>query len=384
LATEFASRASIAIENARLYRLAQEANRIKDQFLATLSHELRTPLTAILGWSRMLTLGGLDAETMRTACGTIERAARTQAALIDDLLDLSKVVTGKLALRNEPVELTGVIESAVETVRLAADTKGIRLDVAPMTDHAVITGDPTRLQQIVWNLLSNAIKFSDSGGGVLVALERRNDTARIIIRDEGRGIAPAFLPHVFDPFRQADGAITREHGGLGLGLAIVKYLAELHGGSVSATSAGEGHGSTFVVTLPLAMQRTVKNESVPVDDVTDISGIAVLVIDNDSDTRELVATMLRRAGGTVVAAESVANALSALGVITPDVIVSDLTADDGAQLQRMLQSDQRRSKIPVIAVSDDAERQAGFSASVRKPIDPLLFVRAVADVTLRA
>jgi CheY-like chemotaxis protein len=293
-------------------------------------------------------------------------------------------VTGKLALRNEPVELTGVIESAVETVRLAADTKGIRLDVAPMTDHAVITGDPTRLQQIVWNLLSNAIKFSDSGGGVLVALERRNDTARIIIRDEGRGIAPAFLPHVFDPFRQADGAITREHGGLGLGLAIVKYLAELHGGSVSATSAGEGHGSTFVVTLPLAMQRTVKNESVPVDDVTDISGIAVLVIDNDSDTRELVATMLRRAGGTVVAAESVANALSALGVITPDVIVSDLTADDGAQLQRMLQSDQRRSKIPVIAVSDDAERQAGFSASVRKPIDPLLFVRAVADVTLRA
>lgn len=234
-------------------RLQQEASRMKDQFLATLSHELRTPLTAILGWSRMLTLGGLDADTMRTACGTIERAARTQAALIDDLLDLSKVVTGKLALRNEPVELTTVIESALETLRLAADTKAIRLDVTPMTDRAVVTGDPTRMQQIIWNLLSNAIKFSDAGGSVLVALERHNDTARIIVRDQGRGIAPAFLPYVFDPFRQADGAITREHGGLGLGLAIVKYLAELHGGSVTATSAGEGHGSTFAVTLPLAM-----------------------------------------------------------------------------------------------------------------------------------
>jgi PAS domain S-box-containing protein len=384
LATEFARRAAIAIENARLYRLAQEANRIKDQFLATLSHELRTPLTAILGWSRMLTIGGLDADTMRTACGTIERAAKTQAALIDDLLDLSKVVTGKLSLRNEPVELTSVIESALETVRLAADTKGIRLDVAPMNERAVVTGDPTRMQQIIWNLLSNAIKFSDAGSSVLVALERRNDAARIIVRDEGRGIGAAFLPHVFDPFRQADGAITREHGGLGLGLAIVKYLAELHGGSVTATSAGEGHGSTFIVTLPLAMQRTAKGEPAPADDVADISGIAVLVIDDDSDTRELVAAMLRRAGGTVVAAESVANAFSALGVITPDVIVSDLTSEDGAALLRALAADQRRNTIPVIELTDQDEREAGFSASVRKPIDPLLFVRAVAEVSLRA
>jgi CheY-like chemotaxis protein len=365
-------------------RLAQEASRMKDQFLATLSHELRTPLTAILGWSRMLTLGGLDADTMRTACGTIERAAKTQAALIDDLLDLSKVVTGKLSLRYEPVELTSVIESALETVRLAADAKAIRLDVAPLTERAVVTGDPTRMQQIIWNLLSNAIKFSDSGGSVLLALERRNDVARIIVRDEGRGIAAGFLPHVFDPFRQADGAITREHGGLGLGLAIVKYLAELHGGSVSATSAGEGHGSTFVVTLPLAIQRTAKAEPAPADDVTDISGIAILVIDQDVDTRELVAAMLRRAGGTVVAAESVANALSALGLITPDVIVSDLTSDDGAALLRTLAADQRRCRIPVIALSDQAEGEAGFSASVRKPIDPLLFVRAVAEVSLRA
>jgi CheY-like chemotaxis protein len=217
-----------------------------------------------------------------------------------------------------------------------------------------------------------------------VALETRNDAARVIVRDEGRGIGAAFLPHVFDPFRQADGAITREHGGLGLGLAIVKYLAELHGGSVTATSAGEGHGSTFIVTLPLATQRTAKNEPASADDVTDISGIAVLVIDRDSDTRELVAAMLRRAGGTVVAAESVANALSALGVITPDVIVSDLTSDDGAALLRTLAADQRRNRIPVIELTDQAERETGFSASVRKPIDPLLFVRAVAEVSLRA
>jgi signal transduction histidine kinase/CheY-like chemotaxis protein len=365
-------------------RLAQEASRMKDQFLATLSHELRTPLTAILGWSRMLTIGGLDADTMRAACGTIERAAKTQAALIDDLLDLSKVVTGKMSLRYEPVELTAVIESAIETVRLAAETKSIRLDVAPMTDRAVVTGDMTRLQQIIWNLLSNAIKFSDTGGSVLVALDRHNDLARVIVRDEGRGISAAFLPHVFDPFRQADGAITREHGGLGLGLAIVKYLAELHGGSVTATSAGEGHGATFVVTLPLAMQRMAKSEPAPADDVTDINGVAVLVIDEDGDTRELVAAMLRRAGGTVVAAESVANALSALGVITPDVIVSDLTSADGAALLRTLAADQRRCRIPVIELTDHAERVAGFSASVRKPIDPLLFVRAVAEVSLRA
>jgi signal transduction histidine kinase len=365
-------------------RLAQEASRMKDQFLATLSHELRTPLTAILGWSRMLTIGGLDADTMRTACGTIERAARTQAALIDDLLDLSKVVTGKLSLRYEPVELASVIESALETVRLAAETKGIRLDVAPLTERAVVTGDPTRLQQIIWNLLSNAIKFSDAGGSVLIALERRNDFARIAVRDEGRGISAAFLPYVFDPFRQADGAITREHGGLGLGLAIVKYLAEMHGGSVTASSAGPGHGATFVVTLPLAMQRTAKVEPARADDVTDISGVAVLLIDNDGDTRELVSAMLRRAGGTVVAAESVASALSALGVITPDVIVSDLTSNDGAALLRTLSADRRRSRIPVISLTDDAEGEAGFSASVRKPIDPLLFVRAVADVSLRA
>jgi PAS domain S-box-containing protein len=389
LATEFGRRAAAALENARLYHLAQEANRIKDQFLATLSHELRTPLTAILGWSRMLTLGGLDPETMRTACGTIERAARTQAALIDDLLDLSKVVTGKLALRNEPVELGAVISGAMETLQLAAETKGIRLDIAPIADRAIVNGDPTRLQQIAWNLVSNAIKFSDAGGSVLIAVERRNESARIIVRDEGRGIAAEFLPHVFDPFRQADGAITREHGGLGLGLAIVKYLAELHGGSVTANSAGEGQGATFVVTLPLITRRLPKIETPAFPDEADLTGVAVLVVDDDRDTRNLVAAMLRRAGSTVVTAESVGSATSALSVMTPDVIVTDLSmpGGDGFAFLRELHGDERRRNIPVVALTASTEehaqqrvRAAGFDAYVRKPIDPLQFVGVVAQL----
>jgi signal transduction histidine kinase len=253
LAKEFARRASIAIENARLYRMAQDANRIKDQFLATLSHELRTPLTAILGWARMLNTGGLDHETVHTAFNSIERAAKTQASLIDDLLDLSKIVTGKMSLNREPVDLASIVGSALETLQLAAQSKAIRIPVAAPSQRAIVTGDPTRLQQIVWNLLSNALKFSEHGGTIRIAIERSGAVAHIVVSDEGRGIPPEFLPHVFDAFRQADGASTREHGGLGLGLAIVKYLAELHGGSVTASSEGEGRGATFVVTLPLAV-----------------------------------------------------------------------------------------------------------------------------------
>jgi signal transduction histidine kinase len=245
---------TVALENARLYRLAQEANRTKDEFLATLSHELRTPLTAVLGWARMLILGGLDDETRKVALDTIERSARAQATLIDDLLDLSRIVTGKLTLQNELVDLISVIANAVQTQRLAADSKGIAIEVKAAGERAVVNGDPTRLQQIVWNLLSNAIKFSETGANVIIELDRDDDDARIIVRDEGRGITPEFLPHVFEPFRQADGASTRRHGGLGLGLAVVKYLTELHGGSVTAVSGGTGEGATFTITLPLALQ----------------------------------------------------------------------------------------------------------------------------------
>ncbi len=252
LAKELARRAAIAVENARLYQAAQTANRTKDEFLATLSHELRTPLTAIFGWARMLAMGGLSPETMRTAVETIERSAKTQADLIDDLLDLSRVVTGKLTLQREVVDVGAAVAGAVQTLQLAAQARAIAIEVREPAERSVIHGDATRLQQIVWNLLSNAIKFSPAGGVVSVDAERSGHEVSIVVRDRGRGITPEFLPHVFEPFRQADSTSTRTHGGLGLGLAIVKYLAELHGGSVRAESEGEGRGATFAVTLPLA------------------------------------------------------------------------------------------------------------------------------------
>jgi PAS domain S-box-containing protein len=252
LVTNLASRAGAMIEIARLYHVAESSNRAKDDFLATLSHELRTPLTSILGWAKLLSGGGLDDETLRTAITTIEQSARTQALLVDDLLDVSRVVSGKLSLKNEPVDLRDVIANVIDAMRVAADAKAIRLDAEGPGVRTVVQGDATRLQQIVWNLVSNAIKFSGEGKRVLARLERHGNHARIVVRDEGRGIAPSFLPFVFDPFRQADAGAARAHGGLGLGLAIVRYLAEAHGGSVSAESAGLGRGATFTVTLPIA------------------------------------------------------------------------------------------------------------------------------------
>ena len=244
--------AAIAQENERLYLLAADANRAKDEFLATLSHELRTPLTAILGWSRMLDMGGLAPDVMRTAVRTIDRAARTQASLIDDLIDVSRIMMGKMSLRTDIVDLAKVAEGAVETLQLAADARGVTLELSATQGRAIVTGDATRLQQILWNLLANSVKFSEAGARVSVVIERDDACAYATVTDNGRGIAPEFLPHVFEPFRQADGTSTRSYGGLGLGLAIVKHVTELHGGTVRATSAGEGHGATFVVTLPLA------------------------------------------------------------------------------------------------------------------------------------
>jgi PAS domain S-box-containing protein len=383
VATEVARRGAVALENARLYRLAQESNRTKDEFLATLSHELRTPLTAILGWARMLTLGGLDDETRRVAYETIERSARTQATLIDDLLDLSRVVTGKLTLQNELVDLSSIIDNAVQTQRLAADAKGIGIDVKAAGERAVVNGDPTRLQQIVWNLVSNAIKFSNAGGSVSVELERDAEYARIIVRDSGRGIPLDFLPHVFEPFRQADGASTRKHGGLGLGLAIVKYITELHGGSVRASSRGEGRGATFMVTLPLALRRAAASDVLHHDEIVDLRGTTVLLVDDDASTRDLVMAMLRRCGAEVCAAESVAAARSLLGVSLPHVVVTDIAMPelDGFDLLNYVHS--LAPKIPVVALTASAQNaadQARFSAWVRKPIDPFEFARVIADL----
>jgi PAS domain S-box-containing protein len=239
LAVDVAARAGAMIEIARLYHVAETSNRAKDEFLATLSHELRTPLTAILGWARMLSVGGLDPETLRLAIATIEQSARTQASLVDDLLDVSRVVSGKLSLQSEPVDVANVVGDVLQAMKLAADAKQIRVEASGLDDRLVVTGDSTRLQQIVWNLISNALKFSDQGARVDVRLQHEGGSARIVVRDQGRGIAPAFLPFVFDPFRQADSSATRTIGGLGLGLAIVKYLAEAHGGTGSRPKARE-------------------------------------------------------------------------------------------------------------------------------------------------
>ncbi|HEV3471328.1 MAG TPA: PAS domain S-box protein [Pyrinomonadaceae bacterium] len=266
IATGLAAQAAVGMDNARLfeaaqraraeaerlYREAQESNRLKDEFLATVSHELRTPLTAILGWSHMLRTGGYNGESARQAFETIERNARAQAQLVDDLLDVSRIITGKLRIDVRLVDPNSFIEAAVEGVRPAAEAKGVRVQKIMDTGVVSVSGDPVRLQQVVWNLLSNAIKFTPRGGRVQVRLERVNSHVEIAVSDTGAGIAPGFLPHVFDRFRQADGRITREHGGLGLGLAIVRHLVELHGGTVRAESAGEGLGSTFTVLLPVA------------------------------------------------------------------------------------------------------------------------------------
>jgi signal transduction histidine kinase len=250
LAAEIEERKRLEDALREALHLAAAANRAKDEFLATLSHELRTPLTAILGWSRMLEVGGLDPDVMRTAVRTINRSARTQAALIDDLVDVSRIVTGKFLLRTDVVDLAEVAERAVETLQLAADARGVTLRVTH--GNAIVTGDATRLQQILWNLLSNSVKFSETGGRIAITIERDDTHARVTVHDDGRGITADFLPHVFEPFRQADGTSTRNYGGLGLGLAIVKHVTELHGGSVTAASDGEGCGATFVVRLPLA------------------------------------------------------------------------------------------------------------------------------------
>jgi signal transduction histidine kinase len=250
LANELARRAAIAIENSRLYRLAQEGSRAKDEFLATLSHELRTPLTAILGWARMLRLGPLEAGITATAHETIERCATAQAALIDDILDLSNAVGGKVSLQMNRVDLVSVVVAAIESLRLASTARRVRVEFHPSNGPAFVTGDAARLQQVVWNLLSNAIKFSAPDGTVHIDLEDDGRQARVVVRDHGRGIRREFLPHVFEAFRQAESTTTRTHGGLGLGLAIVKSLVELHGGSIAADSAGEDQGATFTVTLP--------------------------------------------------------------------------------------------------------------------------------------
>jgi len=400
LAEELSRFAALALDNAQLYREAQHVNRAKDEFLATLSHELRTPLTSILGWTRMLRQGTLKPEMRGRALETIERNASLQAHLVEDLLDASRIITGKLRLEVMSIDLPPIINAAIDAVRHGADAKGIEVHVQLDPLASPISGDPTRLQQVVWNLLSNAIKFTPKGGHVWVQLSRVGGSARIEVRDSGQGIAPEFLPFVFDRFRQADSTSTRAHSGLGLGLAIARHLVELHGGLVRAESPGQGKGASFVVELPVASGHAIQppiegsSTSSMLDTEPTLQGLNILVVEDEQDARELVVAVLERKGAVVTAVSTVAEALAAVERSKPDVILSDLgmPGEDGYSLIRRLraQSPEQGGRIPAAALTAYASAQdrtrallAGFQSHVPKPIEASELAAVVANLAGR-
>jgi signal transduction histidine kinase/CheY-like chemotaxis protein len=393
-----------AIDNARLYEReqaaraeAETANTMKDAFLATLSHELRTPLNAVLGWTRMLRTGTVDEGTTKRALEVIERNAVAQLQLIEDLLDVSRITTGKLRLDVQPVEPVVVVEAALDAVRPAAEAKGIRLQPVLDPRAGPVSGDPDRLQQVVWNLLSNAIKFTPREGRVQVRVARVNSHVEIVVTDTGLGIDASILPHVFERFRQADGSSQRSHGGLGLGLALVRQLVELHGGSVEASSAGAGQGATFTVKLPVMLHAEGR---VPLSRVrpalrTPLQGLRLLVVDDDADALDVFGMMLRQAGADVQTAGSVAEALAALHAWPADVVVSDIEmpGENGYALIRALRGGAvaRGDRLPAVAVTaygGVAERikilSAGFDAYVPKPVEPDELAAVIARLVSRA
>ena len=409
-----ANQLAIAVDNARLYEAAQKArqqaetsNQAKDGILALVSHELRTPLNAILGWTSALLNKSVDDDLRRRALETIERSARTQAQLIDDLLDMARAVSGKLQLEVRPVDLGDVINAALEVVRPAADAKSIEVQVNLKTKGDIITGDPDRLQQVVWNLLSNAIKFTPTGGKVEVKLERADPYIQITLRDNGKGIAPEFLPHVFDRFWQADSSSTRRYGGLGLGLSLVRQLVELHGGTVQAQSAGENQGTTFVVMLPVRAvrqrsssdtQEMLTLKGIKTDKRLLLAGLTILVVDDELDARELVTAVLEQYGADVMSVGSAAEALDLLKKVKaperPDVIVSDIAmpGEDGFALMRQIRSlpAAQGGNIPAVAVtafgrSGDRVRAlaAGFQMHVPKPVEPAELALVIANLARR-
>jgi signal transduction histidine kinase/CheY-like chemotaxis protein len=380
---------------------AEAANRAKDQFLAVLSHELRTPLNAVYGWARMLRDGQVRDADAKRALDAIVRNANSQVQLIDDLLDVSRVISGKMRLEVRSVDLGPVVEGAFDAVRPAAEAKGVGLHSVLDPRGGPVSGDPARLQQVVWNLLINAVKFTPSGGRVQVGLKRVDAHAEIMVSDTGQGIAPDVLPFVFDRFRQADSSSTRRHGGLGLGLALVKHLVELHGGSVAAESGGEGQGATFVVKLPLAITETTTRREPPpaasMDGVAHgvrLDGLKVLVVDDDSAALDLTSAILNDAGATVRVCLSAPDALQVLPQWRPDVLVSDveMPGEDGYSLIRRVRAldPEGGGKTPAIALTaygrtEDRMRtlSAGYSMHVPKPIHPGEFITIVASLAGR-
>lgn len=390
-----------AEENERLYRAAQESNRLKDEFLAMISHEVRTPLTSILGWAQLLRTGRVSSEELPRALESIERNALAQTHIIDDLLDVSRIITGKLRLDVRPIDPHTFMDAAIEAVSPAAEAKGVRLQKIMDTSVTVI-GDPVRLQQVVWNLLSNAIRFTPRGGRVQLTLERVNSHIEISVNDSGAGIEPDFLPVVFDRFRQADQRTTRRHGGLGLGLAIVRHLIEMHGGSVRADSAGKDQGATFTVTLPVAPIQTAKSESRVHPAARDtlpsysfperLDGVNILVVDDEIDTREWLQVGLQQCGATVTLAGSVNEAMKALASAPFDLLISDIGMPeaDGYNLIEQIRDlpAEHGGKIPAIALTAYARTEdrlrvlrAGYQMHVAKPVELTELVAVAASIT---
>lgn len=383
---------------------AEEAGLLKDEFVATVSHELRAPLNAILGWARMLRAGGLDQEATDRAMETIERSAENQSRLVEDLLDMSRIVSGKLTLDVRMLDPVAIINAAIETIRSAAAARKIAVHVQLDPAARWISGDPNRLHQIIWNLLSNAIKFTPKGGAINLKLAQDESQVIISVSDTGQGISPEFLPHVFDRFRQADSSSIRRHGGLGLGLAIVRHLAELHGGSASADSAGAGKGATFSVRLPITPLRVDTEQlaaaskpgewGVPLNVAPILNGLSILVVDDEEDARQLITHVLTSYGAAVTTASSAGEALDSISRRLPDLIVSDIgmPGEDGYSLIRKIRHSKfgQREKLPAIALTAYARPQdrmraiaAGFQYHVPKPVEPTELATVIASLTGR-
>jgi signal transduction histidine kinase/ActR/RegA family two-component response regulator len=390
----------VALEREQAARTqAETSDRLKEEFLATVSHELRTPLSAILGWASMLNFSKLDTETTSNALSVIERNAKAQAKIVGDILDVSSIMKGKLRIDARPVEFAKIVQSALDTLQLAADAKSISLAVSLDPEAGVIAADPDRLQQIVWNLVANAIKFTPMGGRVAVQLARAGSHLELTVSDNGTGISREFLPHVFERFRQADSSMTRKHGGLGLGLAIVRHLVELHGGTVSVESSGAGQGAKFTVRLPAAtappatpidlVVQTDEDANGDSAEIPDLAGLRVLLVDDEPDTLEILRVMLNQFGANVRGAASTTDALEAFLAWKPDVLVSDLgmPGEDGFALIGKVRAltPEQGCDIPAAALTAhvrDEDRSkalaAGYQTHLKKPVDPTKLAAAVA------
>jgi PAS domain S-box-containing protein len=404
LAEGIASWASVALENARMYASVQEASRIKDEFLASLSHELRTPLNAILGYSRLLRTGIVAPEKRDKAIETIERNATSLTQIVEDVLDISRIVSGKIRLNVQPVEFPEVVRNAVDAITPAADAKGVRLEMVLDPGAAPISGDPERLQQVMWNLLSNAVKFTPKGGKVQVRLARVNSHLEVAVSDTGIGIAPEFLPYVFERFRQGDAGITRERGGLGLGLAIARQLTEMHGGTIEVSSGGVNQGATFRVSIPVMIVHPMRQDvprvhprgagSGRLTDLPSLRDVRVLAVDDEADALSLVSEVLQAAGAQVRTARSAKDALELLAQEVPDVVVADLGMPhvDGYQFIDRVRShpDPRVQHVPAAALTAYARSEdrtkalaSGFQIHLAKPIDPAELVATIAALAKR-